>query len=328
MNSISEKRFNQIFNKTEKCRIAVIGDLMIDRYVWGRVNRISPEAPVPVIALEGESSNLGGAANVAANVGALGAEVSLYGLVGDDADARALRVIVDGNEYNSEGIITDPSRKTSVKTRVIAQNQHMVRIDRETIKYVEDDIAEEIVHQFKRNIDKTDAVILQDYNKGVLSPYLIRKIIDLCKESDIFVGVDPKHANFWEYHGVTLFKPNLNELSLAMGRQLQPGEAFLDLGKQAFKKLEAKYLMVTAGSAGMTLFSEDGIDHIPTQAHSVHDVSGAGDTVIATIMTALASGATIQEAAILATWAASVVIAEVGAVPVDLDKLRRAVIGR
>ncbi len=328
MQKISESRIAEIFDAMKRCRIAVVGDLMIDRYVWGRVDRISPEAPVPIIALEGESSNLGGAANVAANVGALGASVDLFGLVGEDDEGQLLRDIVRDNEYHSEGIITDPNRRTSVKTRVIAQSQHLLRIDRETIRYQNDDTAQVIIDRFLENADHFDAVILQDYNKGVLSSRLIRTVIDLCRAKQIPIGADPKRDHFWEYTGVTLFKPNLSELSAAMGRQLRRDEDFSEIGREAFRNLETKYLLVTAGSRGMSLFTEEGIEHVPTQAQKVHDVSGAGDTVIAAIMTTLAAGATIQEAAVIANWAASVVVAEVGAVPVDADKLRRACIGR
>jgi len=328
MEKINSERFDEIFQKIQDISIAVVGDLMVDRYVWGKVERISPEAPVPIISLEGESSNLGGGANVAANVGSLAAEVRLFGLTGNDSESHLLRDLVKRHGYSDYGIVIDPDRKTSVKTRVIAQSQHLVRIDRETVLYINETIADELLKRFKTDLNRIDAVIIQDYNKGVLSPKVIHRIIDSCRTNGIPVGVDPKLENFWEYTGATLFKPNMRELEAVLGRPLHSDMDFEEAGKEVLDRLQVKYLLVTSGSKGMTLFSAGEIYHVPTKAHRVHDVSGAGDTVIATIMTALAGGASIKEAATLATYAASVVIAEVGAVPIDPDDLRRACVGR
>lgn len=328
MKKIETIRLDNIFLSMQQKTIAVIGDLMVDRYVWGKVRRISPEAPVPIIEIDGESSNLGGAANVAANVGSLGAGVKLFGISGDDQDNSLLRDLLKRSGYTDDGILTLSGRQTSVKTRVIAQNQHVVRLDRETVSYLEAAESDMLLTKLEAQLDSIDGVILEDYNKGVLSPYLIHRVIELCKSRQIPVGVDPKFDNFWEYRGATLFKPNLRELESALGRKLSDDVQIEKAGREVQDRLECEYLLVTAGSRGMILFSTEGILHIPTQAHNVHDVSGAGDTVIATILTSLTGGASIEEAATLATHAAAVVIAEVGAVPVDADKLRRAVIGR
>lgn len=328
MTEITAERFDTIFNLMKRVKVAVVGDLMVDRYVWGRVDRISPEAPVPIVALEGESSNLGGAANVAANVGSLGAEVLIFGVIGNDPESRILLDLVKRNGYRDDGILTVVDRQTSVKTRVIAGSQHLLRIDNESAIGLQDDIAHALLEKFEAEVTNYDAVILQDYNKGVLTPLVIKQIIRICRENDVPVGVDPKIENFWVYKGATLFKPNLKELELAMAKPLRSDGELEKAGMDARERLEVEYLLVTAGSKGMTLFTREGVIHIPTQAHRVHDVSGAGDTVIATMLTSMGAGASIIEAATLATFAAGVVIAEVGAVPVDPDSLRRAYIRR
>ncbi len=325
---INAKRFAEISDNMKGKSIAVVGDLMLDRYVWGKVSRISPEAPVPIIALEGESSNLGGAANVAANAGALGLNVSLFGLIGDDSDGKKFIHLVKEQNYSEEGIIVDPNRRTSVKTRVIAKNQHMIRIDRESDHYIDDTYAMRLLGRFGTELSKFNAVILEDYNKGVLSSMVISQILDVCRKGRVLVGVDPKLENFWEYQGATVFKPNLRELETALGKPIHSDEDLKEAGAHVKKKLDVKHLLITAGSKGMTLFTDNKMLEIPTKAHRVHDVSGAGDTVIATIMSTLAAGASITEAATIATYAAGVVIAEVGAVPVNLDDLRRACVGR
>jgi len=327
MIKFSSSRIEQIFTEMPSTSVAVVGDLMMDRYVWGDVARISPEAPVPVVSLEGESSSLGGAANVAANIDALGSKVKLYGVVGNDMESQQLRELVNRNNMSDAGIIGDENRKTIVKTRVIAQNQHLIRIDRETVSYLSENAADRLLVKFKDEIDSMSGVILQDYNKGVLSPYLINSIIDICRKVNKPVAVDPKIENFWSYKNVTLFKPNLRELEAAIAMPIKSDSELEVAGLKTRDKLQAEYLLVTSGSKGMSLFNNEGVVHIPTRARLVHDVSGAGDTVIATIMTALVAGASMKEAATIATYAASVVVAEVGAVPVDKDKLKREILG-
>ncbi len=296
---------------------------MLDRYLWGKVDRLSPEAPVPVLALKNESYNLGGAANVAANVGSLGAELLLFGVIGNDAEGQILRDAVKDSGFLDDNIITDPSRPTSVKTRVIASSQHVVRIDRESTDDIDDTIATQLMDRLKSVMDQLDAVILEDYDKGVLTPSIIRGIIELCQKAHVPVGVDPKWNNFWEYRGATLFKPNLREIETAVGYAIDSEDLLIKAGKEVKNKLNVEHLLITRGEQGMALFTPEDIHFIPTQARQVHDVSGAGDTVIATIMAALAGGSDIVEAACLGNCAASVVIAEVGAIPVDPDKLKK-----
>jgi len=324
MLQLSTERAERIFQEMKRVRIAVIGDLMLDRYLWGNVERISPEAPVPIVDYKGESANLGGAANVAANVGALGAEVLLFGVVGEDLEAGQLRDLILKNRFGDSGVVAVPNRPTSVKTRIIANNQHVVRIDREAVEELDSDIQRELLFRFQQALEGMNGVILEDYNKGVLTPSLIQEIIRACHQARVPIGVDPKHQNFWAYKGATLFKPNLKEIEGALGRQLRNDEALTRGGEELMEQLALKYLLVTRGEHGMALFHNRKVDFIPTRAQRVHDVSGAGDTVIATALTALAGGATIAEAALMANHAAGIVIAEVGAVPVDAEELRRA----
>lgn len=327
MINFSSSRIEQVFGDMATACVAVIGDLMLDRYVWGDVTRVSPEAPVPIVSLEGESTSLGGAANVAANIDALGSKVLLYGVVGDDMESHQVRDLVKRNKLADAGILSDNNRQTIVKTRVIAHNQHLIRIDRETVTYLKDEIADHLLAKFRDEISTVSGVILQDYNKGVLSPYLVKRIIEICRRANLPIAVDPKIENFWSYKNVTLFKPNLRELEAAIAKPIKNDTELEEAGGETREKLRADYLLVTSGSKGMSLFSDDGVVHIPTRARLVHDVSGAGDTVIATIMTALVAGASMVEAATIATYAASVVVAEVGAVPVDKDKLKREILG-
>jgi len=307
-----------------QARIAVVGDLMLDKYIWGDVERISPEAPVPVVRLSGESTNLGGAANVAANVSALGAEALIYGVVGDDPEGIQLLALMQRNKFDTGGVVTAESRSTVVKTRIIAGSQHVVRIDRESVNSLEHSTERKLLVRFRAALGGLKAVILEDYNKGVLTTNLIHEIIDACHAAHIPVGVDPKRENFWSYKGADVFKPNLRELEYAVARPLKSDEDLISAGNEIKERLEIKHLLVTRGREGMALFTNGEVHLIQTQAQRVHDVSGAGDTVIATIMTVLAGGADIFEAAALANCAAGIVIAEVGAVPVDLQKLRNA----
>jgi len=319
------ERFDLLASEMNRRRIAVVGDVMLDRYLWGTVERISPEAPVPVVLQTGESLNLGGAANVAANVASLGASALLVGLIGDDPSGRQLLELVEKSGFEAGGILISDDRPTSVKTRVIAHGQHVVRIDRESTAPIDDATAANLLNRLALLLEGVDAFILEDYNKGLLTPQLIRGIITLAKERGIPVGVDPKHTNFWEYKGATLFKPNLRELQTALGRSLGSEELLVSGAREARDRLEVEHLLVTRGESGMALVTGQEVDFIPTRARRVHDVSGAGDTVIATLITALAAGANVFEAAHIANHAAGVVIAELGAVPIQIRELRRVV---
>ncbi len=327
MVAISEKRLDEILVNMRGKRIAVVGDLMLDRYIWGSVNRISPEAPVPVVDLEQEQSRLGGAANVAKNIKSLGGEPLLLGIIGNDNSGKQLLEIVKQSNLPIHGIITDDTRPTTVKTRVIAHNQHVVRIDRENKSYISHTIQVKIIEVLKNEISEIDGIIIEDYNKGVIVKDLIHKLIDIAFKYNKTITVDPKFNNFFEYKNVTVFKPNRKETEEVMGIRLKEEKDVINAGKTLLERLQAKNVLLTRGEQGMSLFESNGnISHVPTKALNVADVSGAGDTVIATLTMSLTSGASIKEAASLANFAGGVVCGYVGIVPIDPNELRQSVL--
>lgn len=327
MTFISTDRLTQLLSAVKSKRIAVIGDVMIDRYIWGTVSRISPEAPVPVVEVESESTRLGGAANVALNIASLGAQALLIGVVGNDDSGNSLRAILESQHTPSDGIITDPSRPTTVKTRVIAHNQHVVRIDSEEKRDVDGAVQRKIMTVLRENIGSLDGIIIEDYNKGVVVKDLIHAIVDLAQRHKKVVTIDPKFNNFFEYRNVTVFKPNKKETEEALGKKLHTEEDVLAAGTALLERLQADNVLLTRSEKGMTLFEKDGkITHIPTHARTVADVSGAGDTVIATLTAMLASGASVAEASMLANVAGGIVCGEVGIIPIDPEVLRSTIV--
>lgn len=307
--------------------VAVIGDVMLDRYLWGRVGRLSPEAPVPVIDLDDDQVRLGGASNVARNVRALGGEPLLVGVVGDDGSGRQVIDLIREGGLRTEGVFTDPDRPTTVKTRIIAHAQHVARVDRESRAPLSPALVASLTGFVERNIDRIDGIIFEDYNKGVIGPELIANVTALAARREIPVTVDPKFDNFFDFSGATVFKPNKKEVEEALGRKLSsPGE-IRDAGGILLKKLDVANILLTLGDQGMMLFERDGsVSDVPTVARKVADVSGAGDTVIATLTMALLGGATVREAACLANYGGGIVCGYVGIVPVDKDELVRAVL--
>ncbi len=323
MVSIAQHRVDELLQKVKTKRIAVIGDVMIDRYIWGNVNRISPEAPVPIVEVESESSRLGGAANVANNIVSLGGSTQLIGIVGNDFSGKEFRSILEEQNSSSDGIITDSSRPTTVKTRVIAHHQHVVRIDSEEKKDIGQDIQKKIFSALEKNIDSIDGIIIEDYNKGVVVKDLIHAIIDLANRKKKIITIDPKLNNFFEYKNVTVFKPNKKETEEALGKKIKNDADVIAAGKILIEKLNAENILLTRSEKGMSLFEKSGtVSHIPTNARNVADVSGAGDTVIATLTAMLAAGATIGEAALLANYAGGIVCGEVGIITIDPAILR------
>jgi rfaE bifunctional protein kinase chain/domain len=320
-------RVRSLLEEVRACRVMVVGDVMLDRYVWGRVRRVSPEAPVPVVEVDDEAVRLGGAANVAANVASLGADPVLVGLAGaGDPATRELYSIMKAYGLATDGVVEDPDRPTTVKTRIIAHHQHVVRADRETSREATGETADRIAEVVAAHLDGCDAVILQDYNKGTLSTGVLEKVLPVLLESGLPVTVDPKMERFFDYRRVTVFKPNLREVETALGTRLDEDESVAEAARILRGRLEAENVLITRGEQGMTLLeADDSVSHVATRAKHVYDVSGAGDTVIATLTTALAAGATVREAAELANHAAGVVVGEVGVVPIEPEALARAV---
>ncbi|MEI8134853.1 MAG: D-glycero-beta-D-manno-heptose-7-phosphate kinase [bacterium] len=310
-------------------RIAVIGDLMLDRYLFGTVSRLSPEAPVPILDIHRDEWRLGGAANVANNIHTLGATALLIGVVGDDSKGKRVRQMVEEIGLSSDGIISDTDRPTTIKTRVLASNQQMLRVDHEQKHDLSDEIENSVFTYLEAQADSLDGIILEDYNKGVLSPKLIGRIISLAKEKSLPVFVDPKHHNFFAYQNATVFKPNRKEMEDALGVKCDTDKKLHKAGFDLLAKLDAENILLTLSEKGMLLFERGESEPfaIPTTAQQVADVSGAGDTVIATLAVAKACGASVREAAIMANRAAGIVIEELGIVPIYREQLIDALVG-
>ena len=327
MVTFTEQRLDELFHNFGRKSIAVVGDVMLDRYFWGSVKRISPEAPVPIVEVESESARLGGAANVAHNIHSLGGKAILVGVMGTDSSGELLAHIIQGQGFSTEGIFKDSSRPTTVKTRIIAHHQHIVRIDRESRDEISSPLQQQIADYVKRNIGQIDGIILEDYNKGVIAKSLIKQLIDIANEHHKIITADPKLNNFFEYRNVTLFKPNKREVEKALNRRLENSQDVSGAGGELLQRLNAHSVLITQGEKGMTLFEKEGSSaHIPARARKVADVSGAGDTVISTLSLALAAGANVREASALANFAGGVVCGEVGVVPIERNALKEAVL--
>jgi len=325
MKNISVRRFNSLISNIKGKKIAVVGDLMVDRYFWGIVSRISPEAPVPVVDIEREFSQLGGAANVGNNIKYLGGETFLIGVIGDDNTGSLLVELLESGRFDSSGIVVDPSRPTTIKTRIIADNQHVVRTDRESRQEINKKIEKKIINIINERIKEFDGIIIEDYNKGLLKKEIIHKTISLANSNGIPVTIDPKFNNFFEYKKATVFKPNLREIESKLGIRFTDDNKLLYAGKKLLNKLECRNILITRGEKGMTLFKDSGeVINVGARAKEIHDVSGAGDTVIATLTTVMVSGGDVEEAATIANYAAGVVCGEVGVIPIKIEQLKKA----
>jgi len=326
MINVSLKKLNNLKRKFIGKRIAVIGDLMLDSYFWGTVGRISPEAPVPVVEIENEFNRFGGAMNVAYNILTLGGIPIPIGVIGNDNEGKIFRSLMDEKGMSSRGVVIDKNRPTTAKTRVIANKQHVVRIDREKTTHISAQTEKKILDLLKKEIKKIDAIILEDYNKGVMTASLIKNVIELAGNENIIVTVDPKFNNFFLYQHATVFKPNRKEIEDALGIKMASKEDITIAGYKLLEKLNCKYALLTLGEDGIALFEKDKPERrLPTKAQKVSDVSGAGDTVISTLTMALTAGADIYDAAYLANFAGGLVCQEVGIVPIELTKLFIAV---
>jgi D-glycero-beta-D-manno-heptose-7-phosphate kinase len=322
VNSIAPSRAAEILRNAKDKRIAVLGDFMLDRHLKGFVRRISPEAPVPVVEIESETTGLGGAGNVVSNLATLGAKPLAFGVIGNDAAGQVLGGHLQVIGAVTDGMIVSPSRRTTEKTRIIAHDQQVVRADRETVEDISAADEERLLEVLKTAMPTLQALILQDYNKGVLTPHIIDEALKMAKARRVPVAVDPKYNHFFNYPRVHLFKPNVRELGMAMSVRIETEEDLLHAGGLLFDRLAPERLLVTRGEKGMTLFLDKvHMEHIPTRAMKVHDVSGAGDTVIATFVSAEAGGATPTEAAVMSNYAAGVVCGEVGVVPIESGHL-------
>jgi D-beta-D-heptose 7-phosphate kinase/D-beta-D-heptose 1-phosphate adenosyltransferase len=307
-------------------RVVVLGDVMLDQFIWGRVSRISPEAPVPVVEVERQTLTLGGAGNVISNLVALGATPVPIGVTGADQECELLRAAFSAMGVNAGGLIVDESRPTTMKTRVIAHSQQVVRADRESRRPISMEIERKAAEAFARELESADAVVVSDYGKGLLTPGLLFAALNRAKSAGKIVCLDPKSRSFVHYKPVTVITPNHHEAAEAAGISLEDEDGLIQAGRRILDSTGCRAVLVTRGEEGMTLFEENGdVAHIPTVAREVYDVTGAGDTVIATLTLALASGAPATDAALLANHAAGVVVGKVGTAAVRSDELLSAI---
>jgi D-glycero-beta-D-manno-heptose-7-phosphate kinase len=313
------KKIDRLIGLFRTKRVLVLGDLMLDRYIWGAVSRISPEAPVPVVEVKKDSLCLGGAGNVAQNLSSLGAQSLLTGVVGDDTEGRWIR----DNAAESRGIFIDKSRPTTVKTRIIAHHQQVVRVDLEQKGALTGGIEKKILGVIGE--EKYDGLLVSDYNKGIVNPSLMAQALSLAKRREIPVFVDPKVPHFRLYSPVTLITPNHFEAEKVVGHGCQSDPEVERAGAEILALISSRYLIIKRGEQGMTVFERGKRPlHIPTVAQEVFDVTGAGDTVIAAATLALLAGATIGEAARIANAAAGIVVGKIGTASVTPEELRAA----
>ena len=318
--TMDKQRFEEISGLFSQKSILVIGDVMLDKFMWGKADRISPEAPVPIISIDKISHSPGGAANVALNLSKLSANVHLLAVVGDDNESNLLE-----EDLEKQGVkikfIKDAKKSTTTKTRIMAHGQQVVRTDYENTNDITSEQIKHINDMIVACSSEIDAIIIEDYNKGLLVKDCINTILDIAAKNDIPVYVDPKKENFFVYNKIRLFKPNMFEFESIIDFNKQ-NKGFEELGEQLRKKINAEILMITRGEEGVTLFTDNNIQTIGTKARKVHDVSGAGDTAISAFVLADLSGASIEESAMISNYAAGRVCEEVGVVPISLEMIK------
>jgi D-beta-D-heptose 7-phosphate kinase/D-beta-D-heptose 1-phosphate adenosyltransferase len=309
----------------DACRVLVLGDVMVDEYVWGTVSRISPEAPVPVVAVRSESLKIGGAGNVAANIAALGGRAEIVGVVGTDAAAERLTHELERAGVKTNGLIVDGSRPTTVKSRVVAGSQHVVRFDRESDAPLNPTVRSRVIQQVRERLPEADVLLVSDYAKGVIGARLVREVLAVAARLKKPVAVDPKVQHVSLFRGVTVIAPNHHEAAAAARILVREEADLMRVGAALLRRLKARAVLITRGERGMSLFEAGRpATHIPTFAREVYDVTGAGDSVMAVLALALAAGAPMRAAAVLANYGAGVVVGKRGTATVSRAELGRA----
>ena len=302
----------QLLQRLPELKFLVVGDLILDTYLWGDSQRISPEAPIPVVNIEKEEARLGGAGNVANNLADLGCDVQVASVVGTDSDGRELKRLLTQRGVSADGLYNAAGRTTTSKTRILANNQQMLRLDREDCVDI-DPLQENQLLAFVRDVlSDVDVVLISDYRKGVLTKRVLAELIQLCTDFGCPVIADPKGRDFSRYRGVSLLTPNRKEVELASGMKINSPESLLSVGISLQQKLDLESLLITRGKDGMSLFTGDDPHNLPTEARDVYDVSGAGDTVLAFCAVGLAGGYSVLKSAELANMAAGIVVGKVG----------------
>lgn len=323
--SLTRENIIELFNRFNDLNVLIIGDVMIDSYYWGSVNRISPEAPVPVVAVNKKEYRLGGAANVALNIQGLGGTPHLCSVIGNEIDADILSSLLEKQNMSGDGIIRSNERITTVKTRVIGNNHQMIRVDSETDKNIDSTLTEKLFSKISEILDakKIDVVIFEDYDKGVITPALIEKVVNLAKQKNIPTTVDPKKRNFLDYKNVTLFKPNLKELCEGLKIDIERNNiSEVEKGIDELEKiLHSKISFITLSENGVFIKDNQSKHHIKAHIRDIADVSGAGDTVISVASMILACEQPLEVIAELSNLAGGLVCEKVGVVPIQKEDL-------
>lgn len=315
---------SEFIEKFADVKVLVVGDVMLDRYLWGNVSRISPEAPVPIVNVNKTSLVLGGAANVAANIAGLGAKPYLIGICGNDKEADELDKLLTKTQISNK-LIRLENRQTTIKTRIVAHHQHVARIDQETTNLLSETEANQVFEQITKVFDEISMVIISDYAKGLLNNYLLTRLITYCNNKNIKVLVDPKGKDFSKYKDATILTPNRREAAEATGFDENEPDLIEKAGAKLLKEINLEALLVTQGEKGMTLLQKTGETvHLQALARNVFDVTGAGDTVIASFAVAIGAGASFLEGAKIANIAAGLVVGEVGTTAISLETLEKA----
>ena len=317
---MDKQRFDKISDSFSQKSILVIGDVMLDKFMWGKADRISPEAPVPIISVDKISHSPGGAGNVALNLSKLSANAHLLAIVGDDNESNLLEDNLVNNGVKVK-FIKDAKKSTTTKTRIIAHGQQVVRTDYENNNDITSDQIKNIKDALYEFSTEIDAILIEDYNKGLLVKDCIETILDIAAINNLPVYVDPKRDNFFVYNKIRLFKPNMFEFESMINFDKQ-NKSLEELGKELREKINAEILMITRGAEGVTIFTDDNVQTFGTKARKVHDVSGAGDTAISAFVLSDLSGANIEESAIISNYAAGRVCEEVGVVPISLEMIK------
>jgi rfaE bifunctional protein kinase chain/domain len=322
-NRINAEKLVEQFKKTT---LLVVGDIMIDEFIWGTVSRISPEAPVPVVAVMRENLLLGGAANVVHNVHSLGGRVLLAGLIGDDRMGEKIKKLLAERRIDSTGLVVQAGRPTTVKTRVIAHSQQVVRFDRESREPISAQSQGDLLRYLDKNWGEVDGIIVSDYGKGLIASPLMKFIMQRKRADGKLVAVDPKMNNFNLYVGATIVTPNRQEAEAAAGKEITDEASLMEVGRALLERFASQAILITRGEEGMVLFEREGdVINVPTVAKEVYDVTGAGDTVISALTLALASGIDPPAAAVVANYAAGIVVGKVGTATVTPEELKTAI---
>ncbi|MEW6607984.1 MAG: D-glycero-beta-D-manno-heptose-7-phosphate kinase [bacterium] len=313
-------------DKFKGVKILVIGDLMIDEFIYGKVERISPEAPVPVVEVTSITYAPGGAGNVINNIYSLGGKIYPAGVIGDDGTGKKLLTDFKAKGVEIDGVVIDSERPTTLKSRIIGHSQQIVRVDREERSNIDEWVCKQILSFCRMVIEDIQSIVISDYGKGVINARLLEEIIPLAKKHNLPIIVDPKESHFLNYKGITVITPNLKEAESLTRKKIVDDESLINVGKSILAQLEAKGVLITRGEDGMTLFEENGdVTHIPTIAKEVYDVTGAGDTVVAVMAMALGAGLDMKTCARLSNCAAGIVVEKVGTATLKIDELQERI---